>query len=170
MPEMTLADVDNWFDEKILPARTASPGFSGNRIITGPRAIAFGNQPDPNGVCGDAAYYVADKYVGNRDFAVYTTDGYTLGRIVWEGLVLNHTANVMLKKGATYKQVYEMKAGGTLVLLNRAKNQEGLKKDELFALHVYDLYYKKRTTVGPWWKDLDSSYGGKLTIALEQDL
>lgn len=169
MTTMTLADVDEWFDKKILPARTASPGFSGNRIVKGPRAGIFGNRPDPNGVCGDAAYYVSDKYVENSKFAVNTKDGYTLGRIVWEGLVFNHTANVMLRANATYKQIYEMKSG-VLVMLNRTKKEEGLKKDELFALHVYDLYYKKRATVGSWWKDLDSGYGGKLTLALEQDL
>lgn len=170
MPTMTLAEVDKWFDEKILPARTARAGFSEGRIIKGPRALFTGNRSDPNGVCGDAALYVSDEYIANPAFAPSTSDGYTLGRIVWEGLVLNHTANVMLKNGATHKQVYEMKAGTTLVHLNGSKEKKGLQKAELFGLHVYDLYYKKRTTVGAWWKDLDGGYGGKLTIALEQDL
>src|SRR5690606_40034788 len=122
MTTMTLADVDEWFDKKILPARTASPGFSGNRIVKGPRAVIFGNRPDPNGVCGDAAYYVSDKYVENSKFAVNTKDGYTLGRIVWEGLVFNHTANVMLTAHATYNQNYEMKCIHHPIM-NRTKNE-----------------------------------------------
>ena len=37
--------------------------------------------------------------------------------------------------------------------------------EELFALPVYDLYYKKRTTVGAWWEELDSGKDGNVTIA-----
>jgi hypothetical protein len=34
-----------------------------------------------------------------------------------------------------------------------------LTEAELLSLHVYDLYYKKRTNLGAWWDDLDGKSG-----------
>jgi hypothetical protein len=32
------------------------------------------------------------------------------------------------------------------------------------TLHVYDLYYKKKTNVEMWWKGLDSGNGGTVKL------
>jgi len=40
----------------------------------------------------------------------------------------------------------------------------------LFALWVFDLYYKMPPhPLGVWWMDRDSSRGGKITIGLQAD-
>jgi len=67
----TLAAVDRWFRERVLPARTAYAGFSPNRLWKGPVSLVRGNEEDPNGLCGDAALYVHERFFA--DFGDYRT-------------------------------------------------------------------------------------------------
>ena len=57
-------------------------------------------------------------------------------------------------------------AGGNLTLV---KGTQQYTAAELKDLHVYDLYYKKSTTLQDWWNDLDS-LGGTVRISLEQEM
>ena len=166
MPEksFSLKDVDNWFDTKVVKARTTRSGFSYNRIINGPRGLIMGNQPNPNGLCGDAAAYVADEFLSDKDIPdVTTSDGYTIGVILWDGTVLNHIANVMLVSDKTSKQNY--KAMGKFLKLQTNTKEKAYDMETFSKLHVYDLYYKKRTNALDWWKSLDDSLGGTITLS-----
>jgi hypothetical protein len=164
----SLADVDDWFDNQIIKTRTAAAGFSLNRIINGPRALISGNRSDANGLCGDAASYVVDRFID--DLSVQkTSDGYMIGCILWKGAILNHIANVMLASGKAAKQTYEA-VGDHLNLKQPVKGDPQYSMNELRGLHVYDLYYKKRSTVGAWWKERDDGLGGAITVALMSDM
>lgn len=173
-PTPSLAEVDAWFDKTILPARTAWSGLSPSRLYKTPHRLVAGNQTDPNGLCGDTSSYVADEF--NKAFRdLWTTDGYQIGMVLWEGLVANHIANVMLPRAKAVKQSFYYQ-GGVLIrpvvkaslLGSPTYAASTLTEAELLALHVYDLYYKKRTTLGPWWEDLDRK-GGTVTVGLEHD-
>jgi hypothetical protein len=155
-----LADADQWFDTEVIPKRTAWSGGSPNRIWKSPRDWVTGNQSDPNGLCGDTSSYVDDQMWNDFQTKV-TDDGYELVVILWDGKVLNHIANVMAVKGKTAVQEYKM-TNGVLTLVSGTQQYT---QADLFGLHVYDLYYKKRTTVGAWWKDQDGDYGGTLKLA-----
>ena len=163
----SLADVDAWFDKKVLPQRTASAGFSFNRIYKSPAGIFKGNEADANGLCGDATSYVLEAY-GKAYPRTYTTsDGYLMGVVLWEGLVLNHIANVMLPKDSAFKQGFEKKAGTPVPLTSSGSKAKLLNYAGFIKLRIYDLYYKTRTTLGPWWDDRDE--GGGITVGLESD-
>jgi hypothetical protein len=175
----SLADIDTWFDKKILPQRTAWSGVSLNRVYKSPHRIFAGNQSDPNGLCGDTTLFVFDSFDATFKTTVWTSDGYQLGAILWKGFASNHMANVMLPKAAARMQTFVM-AGPTPVPLSvaslqqrasfvpKAKSAADLGGKQLLDLHVYDLYYKKRTTVAAWWKDLDDMKG-ELTVGLQAD-
>jgi hypothetical protein len=171
----TLVEVDKWFETSVIPKRTTSAGFSINRIIKTPRGL-LGNTSDPNGLCGDASLYVYEAF--DKAFPKTfrdTSDGYQLGGILWEGAILNHMANVMLPKSVGKLYVYEVKGKAPMPIVPALEGRASyvMKKGtmsgkELAGLHVYDLYYKKRTTVEDWWQELDEM-GGRLTVGLEQD-
>jgi hypothetical protein len=175
----SLADIDAWFDKKVLPQRTAWSGLSPNRVYKTPHRLFAGNESDPNGPCGDTTLFVFDSYDATFKTAVWTSDGYQLGAILWNGLVLNHIANVMLPKAAARLRTFVM-AGAMPVpraaaglqqrasFVPKAKSASDLDGKQLLTLRVYDLYYKKRTTVGAWWKDLDEMKG-EVTVGLQAD-
>ena len=159
-----LADTDKWFKDKIILQRTAWSGFSPNRIWKSPRGLVVGNQPDPNGLCGDASQYVHDEMYDNFD-TWETDDRYRMALIKWEGAVFNHIANVMVKKGKVAVQEYKMSGGKLRLVSGTAQYTQA----ELMDLHVYDLYYKKLTTVSAWWKDRDDM-GGTIKIAVISEM
>lgn len=175
----SLAEIDAWFDRKILPQRTAWSGLSPSRVYKTPQRWFTGNQSDANGLCGDATLYVFDSYDATYKTTVWTSDGYQLGAVLWKGVATNHMANVMLPKAAARYQTfvlvgnvpmsraaYSLQQRASFVAKDRgAANLAG---KDLLALHVYDLYYKKRTTVGAWWEDLDQKKG-ELTVGLQAD-
>jgi hypothetical protein len=154
----TLSEVDNWFDSQILPNRTTWAGLSYNRLWITPRALLVSKPPiDPNGICGETTDYVMKAY--RERFQEDTSDGYHIGVILWEDLLANHIA-VVMQADRHQKQSYTM-LGDHLRRIpvegigsTEANAMPGYRKDELFDLHVYDLYYKKRVTVGVWWKDV----------------
>lgn len=159
--------VDNWFDKTVVPARTAWSGLSPNRVYKSPRAYAVGNESDPNGLCGDATQFVVEKF--ETTFSeTWTPDGYRLCVVLWSGLVANHMANVMLPRGKSEEQEFRYQ-GGTLIrpvvkpgrLLGGSPTfaPSTLTEAELLSLHVYDLYYKRRTNLGTWWEELDGKSG-----------
>ncbi len=164
----SLADVDDWFDRKIIPKRTTNAGFSLNRIINGPRAVLSGNNSDPNGLCGDAAAYVVDRYID--DIATpATSDGFVMAVILWNGTILNHIANIMLKSGKTGRETYDA-VGGHLNLKKPATGTPQYSMSDLSDLYVYDLYYKTRSNALEWWKARDASMSGTITVALMSDM
>jgi hypothetical protein len=177
----SLAEADSWFDKKAIPARTTWSGFSWNRVYKSPHRLVAGNQTDPNGLCGDASSYVIDAFEKAFPKANPTSDGFMLGLLLWEGLASNHIANVMLPQDAAFKQTFTSK-GGVVVLTYPAGGKLGdrvsassprsrtryLGAKELLELHVYDLYFKKRTTIDSWWDDVDSK-GGSITVGMEHE-
>ena len=171
---ISLAEVDAWFDKEVQLKRTAAKGLSVNRIWKAPRDWA-GNRPDPNGLCGDTAAFVADEYV--RRFTA-TKDGFQIGMILWDGTVTNHIANVMLINAKTFKQSYVMLGQQLCRIMVDPRTdtrgnrnfREGYDRGALFPLHVYDLYYKERLTVGTWWEKRDGAFGGSVTLALYSDM
>ena len=178
-PTPSLADIDAWFDRTILPQRTAWSGVSPNRLYKTPHRIVAGNQSDPNGLCADTTLFVFDSFDATFKTTVWTSDGFQLGAILWNGFMLNHMANVMLPRAAARLQTFVM-VGNTPMsrttyslqqrasFVAKAKSAADLEGRQLLNLHVYDLYYKKRTTVADWWEDLDSKKG-ELTVGLQAD-
>jgi hypothetical protein len=157
----TLAEADTWFEREILPERTAWPGgFSAYRYVwAGPRGIVKrANTPDPNGLCGDAVLWVKSRFLSYFD-TFRTKDGYRLGLIQWDGSVLNHAACVMMKADKYQFQSYKMEWQFPDRKLSLVKGVEEYTQDELFALRVYDLYFKKMTTVKDWWSNCDNMDG-----------
>jgi len=151
--------IDNWFDSQILPRRTTWAGLSYNRWYVTPRARVVSKPPiDPNGICGETTDFVMKAY--RERFYETTTDGYHIGEILWEDFLMNHIAVVMMVTGKHQKQSYTMLADHlTRIPVDGIGSKEanalpGYRKEELFDLHVYDLYYKKRVTVGTWWREV----------------
>jgi hypothetical protein len=164
----TLVETKEWFKNTIIPKRIASAGFSPNRIWKSPLAIMKGNTEDPNGLCGDAAAYVIDEFDKEYD-TDSTTDGYLIGVILWKGSISNHIANVMLMKGKVGPEIYKWdktSRSARSAILTAASYTSF----DLLRLYVYDLYYKKATTVEDWWKDLDSDMGGTIKIGRSHNI
>jgi len=178
----TLAEVDTWFDKTALPARTTWSGFSWNRVYKSPQRLVGGNEADPNGLCGDASTYVIEAFEKAFPKANPTSDGFMLGLVLFDGLATNHIANVMLPQEAAFKQSFECKTK-VVVMTFPASGKPGervasasprsksryLGIKELLELHVYDLYYKKRTTIDSWWDDVSSNKGGSISVGMEHD-
>ena len=157
-----LSDTRKWFEQIIIPKRTARAGFSGNRLWKSPRALIFGNSDDPDGICGDAASFVVENFY--NEYGDYnTSDGFTIGLVVRKGDILNHMANVMLQKGKvgpeTYKWDNTMRRA-----ISMAPTPSSYVSSDLLRLSVYDLYYKKISTIEAWWRNLDSKMNGSIKI------
>jgi len=177
----SLIEIDRWYETAILPKRTAAAGFSGNRVWKSPRGWVKGNIDDPNGLCGDVSTWLAHQFDDAfRD--VYTTDGYQLGMILWNGTVLNHIANVMMPKDKATRQKFvtvgtvTQNMSGDTAWSRLQKRPAGVAKKYLLAgrdlmgLRVYDLYHKmKPTTVDKWWKHLDGGMNGTVEVGLEHE-
>ena len=167
----TLDEAKEWFADKVIPMRTAKAGFSANRTWKSPERLITGNTEDPNGLCGDTTLFVAEEYY--RQFKDYrTSDGFIIGMILWDGEVLNHIANVMLRQGRTSKEqyVYDSARREAKLLAPEATRicipKSGQYNNaSLLTLWVFDLYYKaKPQTLGSWWTNQDSARGGVITI------
>lgn len=159
----TVATVDQWYKEKILPTRTAWAGFSPNRVWRGPRSFFTDNAPDPNGLCGDVAAYVDERFFEDLGY-YHTQEGYQLGAVLWTGSVLNHIANVMMEKGKTAPQTYRWDRKTASAVPVGKSGKYG--STTLLALPVYDLYYKKaRMPLKNWWSFLDAEMDGTIKIA-----
>ncbi|MEP6503780.1 MAG: hypothetical protein ABJD97_10635 [Betaproteobacteria bacterium] len=157
-----LAETKDWFVKTIVPKRTAAAGFSGNRLWKSPIALVRGNSEDPNGLCGDTSAFVVEAFYD--EFDNYTTsDGYLIGLVLWEGKFSNHIANVMLVKGKVGPEIYSW-SSTTHAAVSKTPTTSSYSSGDLLRLNVYDLYYKRATTVEAWWKDLDSGMGGTLKI------
>lgn len=163
-----LIEIDKWFETTVLPHRTAAAGFSKNRVYKSPLGLIRGNVDDPNGLCGDVSTYVAHLFDSTfRDLS--TTDGFQIGMILWDGVVLNHIANIMLPTAKAAFQSYST-VGGVTTHRVKAKPAYEIKPADFLKLRVYDLYYKlKPTTVKAWWEYLDSDMAGTVRIGLEHD-
>lgn len=105
-----------------------------------------------------------------RDFNDYTTsDGYSIGLVLWKGTILNHTANVMLVRTKIAVQEYSWDTKKRAITLTSGKSQYGT--TEFLTLHVYDLYYKKRmTTLDAWWKARDASQSGTIKVGFPHNI
>lgn len=149
----TLGETRKWFAETILPQRTAWAGLSPNRMWKTPGSYITGNVPDANGLCGDAALFTAETYWD--EFKDYTTaDGYIIGMVLWEGMVLNHMANIMLPRTGAGAKTYK---------------GSPLPPATVLSLTVLDLYYKKTSDLREWWRARDEKFGGKITVGLQHD-
>jgi hypothetical protein len=180
-PTPALIEIDKWYETTMLPKRTTAAGFSKNRVHKSPMALVRGNVDDPNGLCGDVSTYVAHQFDDTfRD--LYTTDGYQLGMILWDGVALNHIANVMLPKAKAVRQKFVTAGGittnmsGDTAWMRLQKRPPGLQPKlmiagrDLLQLRVYDLYYKmKPTTVKTWWEFLDAGLHGTVQVGLEHE-
>ena len=164
----TLKEADDWFNDTILPKRTASAGFSANRVWKSPRDLVKGNTEDPDGLCGDAAAFVYEEL--STESGDYTTsDGYHLGLVLWKGAITNHMANVMLVRTKIAVQQYSWDAKKRAVVSVSGKAQYGT--TELLTLHVYDLYYKnKATSLEVWWKARDASQNGTIKLGFPYNI
>lgn len=165
----TLRQADVWFNDTIIPKRTASAGFSVNRFWKSPRAILFGNDEDPDGLCGDAALYVFEEFF--RQTGGYTTtDRFHIGLVLWQGSSgLNHIANVMLALTKKLPQKYRWDAKAKDVVGVAGTSQ--YTKVELMTLHVYDLYFKRpSTSLEMWWRNRDSLLGGTMKLGLPNNI
>jgi hypothetical protein len=164
----TLTQTDDWFNDTILPKRTASAGFSGNRIWKSPRDLVKGNTEDPDGLCGDAADFMYEQFW--RDFNSYETgDGFHMGLVLWKGTLVNHMANVMLVRTKIFVQEYSWDSKKRAISLTSGKAQYNT--TEFFTLHVYDLYYKKKaTTLEMWWKARDASLSGTVKVGFPHNI
>ena len=174
-----LSGVDTWFETTILPDRTTWSGFSGNRIWKAPRGLLMGNQDDPNGLCGDTATYVLHQFEDTFR-SIHTPDGYQMGLVLWNSVVFNHIANVMLPvKRATWQRFVTVGTITTNISKDTAwsrmknrptkvKSEHVISGKEMMQLRVYDLYYKmKPTTVAEWWKHVDGGLNGRVEVGLE---
>jgi hypothetical protein len=161
------AEVDRWFSE-LIKHRTVRAGLAPNRIVAGPRAIIQGNQADPNGVCGDCVLYVAEQYAW-RFGNMTTTNGRNLWRVVWDGLVLGHTANIMAPAGLREPLCLRWRDGKVRVTypIDTAKRPV-VRDEDLKSWIVYDLYYKRKCSLREWWDEQDGM-GGKVALADIQD-
>jgi len=177
-PTPPLIEVDRWYETAMLPKRTAAAGFSGNRAWKSPRGWVKGNEDDPNGLCGDVSTFLAHAFEDEfRD--LYTTDGFQLGMILWNGTVLNHIANVMLPKDKAVRQKFvtvgvittNMSGDNAWKRLHKRPSVQAkylLSGPELMKVRVYDLYYKmKPTTVDKWWRHCDGGMNGTVEVGLE---
>ena len=160
--------VQQWFETEIIPQRTTSAGFSPNRIYKSPMALVNGNKADPNGLCGDAAEFVAQEFK-KRFGGDEAAGNHTLGNVVWvlgyAGLPftnMNHVANALIPRGAHLQEYDWDSKASRPVGKDNFSNLQGA----LLSLRVFDLYYKKPLTLGNWWRGLSSSYSGTIYLML----
>ena len=71
-------------------------------------------------------------------------------------------ANVMMPRTKTAVQKHKCDAGQNAVRFVSGKGQYGAA--ELLTLQVYDLYYKKRTSLQMWWSWRDSDMDGTVKL------
>lgn len=175
-PTPLLAQVDLWFDREIVPKRTAWAGFSPNRIYKTPNRLFAGNKSDPDGLCGDASTFVIEAFNDTFNYP-WTPDGYQIGLALWEGAFSNHIASAMLLQKKTALQEFRY-VGGVLIrpTLKQGKLLGGspafaattMTEAELLDIHIYDLYYRKRTNLGSWWEEIGGKRG-TVRLGLESD-
>ena len=165
--EPDLREVIAWFENEMVPRRTAAAGFSGNRLWKTPAMwLRGGNTEDPNGLCGDASWYLHEQFW--EAFNGYTTrDGFEIGMVLWEGAVLNHIACVMRLKAKTSRQTYTYDTRTRLAVSKGSTGEYGT--SELMRLVVLDLYYKKHGDLRSWWSDMDAM-GGTVTLSTLSDM
>lgn len=160
-----LVEAEAWFKDECVPKRTASAGFSGNRLWKTPQSLFRGNAEDADGLCGDAALFCCEEYY--RKFDDYSTsDGFIIGMVLWEGVFLNHIANVMLVSKKAVHETYTFHKDTKMVSCRKPVATYGTA--ELLRLRVFDLYYKKACSLREWWHDLDA-LGGRITIGQQAD-
>jgi hypothetical protein len=158
----SMATVKTWFKDKVISRRTASAGFSGNRLWKSPQAIVRGNTEDPNGLCGDAAAYVAEAFY--KDLGSYeTSDGFQIGVVLWSGTITNHIANALLLK-KPYPQSYRWNATAKAAVQS-PPTAAGYSSAYLLRVVVLDLYYKEAPqTLETWWKERSAAMDGTIKI------
>ncbi len=162
----TSLEVQKWFVREIIPKRTASAGFSGNRLWKGPLSLVRGNFEDPNGLCGDAAAFVIDAFF--NAFGDYrTSDGARIAMVLWEGAILNHIANVLIADKRTAPETYRYDGRSRTAKGSLAQQQYST--SELMRLPVLDLYYKQADALKQWWEARDS-LGGSIKLSLYSDM
>lgn len=155
-------EVVQWFLQDMLPLRTIGPGNITNLGFMAVRGFKVldrlgGKAADPNGICGSAAEFMVEQYqaFGNKT-------PFTLGFILWsQASVFTHVANVLMPREAVLE--YTRDFSGTV----SAKAPEGgavLPFVEVETWTVLDLYFKKTTTVGRWWRDVSYLGWGTMTI------
>jgi len=158
----TLDEAEVWFVNVMLPKRTWRGGMNLRRVYVGPRAIALGNTPDPNGLCGDAAKFLEQEYVGS--FLQYTRSAESLRRILWRSFPWNHMANIFVPMTIFGLQKYECTGNQVTAL------QGGVPYSSVRDFRVLDLYYKQVYTVDKWWMDRGSGKKGTIEIGLEHEV
>jgi hypothetical protein len=153
-PPGTVGEIVQWFVQDILPLRTTGSGDP-SLIHRAGRVIGHlsGEPSDPNGICGSAANFVYEQYMGLGG------KGLTVGYILWkQEPFFTHVANVimpiagvMIYDGAEHEGVLEL---GT-VKLPFSMVQHWT---------VMDLYFKRVSTVEQWWSKVSYLGWGRLTL------
>lgn len=165
--EPDLREVISWFESDMVPKRTAAAGFSGNRLWKTPAMwIRGGNVEDPNGLCGDAAWYLHEQFWQAFN-GYHTRDGFQIGMVLWEGTVLNHIACVMRVKNKASRRTYTYDARARKAKCEGGDGEYGT--SELMRLAVLDLYYKTHSDLRTWWKDRDD-LDGTVTLSNLSDM
>lgn len=173
----TLTGVREWFSDVILPARTSGPGnLVGNvgRIIDLVRGRDDG-EPNPNGLCGEAVYYLIAKFREATNGAMSDDtqkliDGKVMGQVTWNGfdqsnpsMTPNHTA-VIIAPNVRLKIFNKGLLGFTAQDITPPHGDHAYTYDLLKNCRVLDLYAKTDTTLDVWWEKSAWLDPGRITI------
>lgn len=167
----TSAEVEAWFVREMVPQRTTNAGFSPNRIFKSPQALLRGNnKADPNGLCGDTTKFVLERIVATWG-DIRTSDGFWAEEIVWVlGSTLtpftniNHVALVLWpqKRIAAAEFTWDSRVQYPI---QHAHGQDAA-APEIINYRVLDLYYKRASSLGDWWRAMSSDRSGTLHYGL----
>lgn len=156
-------EVVQWFLQDMMPQRTIGPGNVTNlgfMAVRGGKVLdrLSGKAPDPNGICGSVAEFMVDQY---QNFGGKTP--FTLGYILWmQAKFFTHVANVLVPRLTVLEYTRDLVSGAVI-----GEAPEGgvfVPFGEVENWTVLDLYFKKTTTVGQWWRDVSYLGWGTLTI------
>lgn len=164
----SLQEVDNWYNDYILPQRTVAEGNSWQTLddmISGKWNNS--NNPNPNGLCGDTSLFINQEYKKFFPNQV-TAEGLTLGTVVWEEDALteitrqNHAAIIMMPANISSLLIFRYDYSNKELISHENNRISG---DAALTWRVYDLFYKKEPmSLLEWWKLRDDKLGGKITL------
>lgn len=141
-----------WFNTEMIPRRTEPAGTNIDRFRY------FGEQSNPNGLCGAAANFVFDE-------SPAMLDGVQVGFVLWQqGPLFTHIANIIVPTGFRVRRFERNSSNGVDDVTPDRYRTGSNDWPTVSQFTVLDLYFKKVQSLDAWWRSVAYLGSGTLTI------